>query len=517
MKSKLILVAALAAGLGLTAVENAPAVPQDDSLQKQLEQLQKIAEQLKVQAEQLQKQKEENAKQKAEADIPQAEAIQKPDKPEPQKETKSEESNATDASTESLKKIKLTLLEAKKIALADHPTLAQTKARIQSAMTKVRQARSAFYPSVDVNAGITRIRDAQTVRPNRDFDNTTQYSIGASVNYTLFDGFQRDFVLLQAKHEETVATLEDEMARLILLRQVGNAYYAVLLAQDNMEIAKHDADYNRVLLEDARKRKEGGIAKPSDVLNFVLQVQNAEVNYVNAEKAWRIAIVALGALLAIDEDNIWENYELIYPKENTQILPGITEMIGYAREHRPDLRSADSDIQIARDAIKAAENQWYPTVGLFADYGFKRTHSAHFNKHYDRNISYGATANWNVFNGYRTTSTIAQKRADLDVALKGRDDLLLTIDAEIRQAALAVESNRVQLQRQETVLATATQIRELVHQEYVNGTTTITRLNEVQTDVTNAESARSAAFIQVLQSMEALRAATGQILEVDAD
>ncbi|MBQ6473059.1 MAG: TolC family protein [Victivallales bacterium] len=516
MNVKLILVAALGLGLGLTAAETEPVAPQEDNLQTQLEQLQKIAEQLKVQAEQLKKRQEESARQKSETEKPDA----APAKQEPQNQVSKDEEdngNSTEESTASLKKVKLTLPEAKKIALADSPTLAQTKARIQSAMTKVRQARAAFYPTVDINGGITRIRDSATTRPNRDFDNTTQYSIGASVGYTLFDGFQRDFNLLQAKYAETSATLNDEWARLTLLRQVANAYYQVLLAQDNMEIAKHDADYNRILLEDARKRKEGGIAKPSDVLNFVLQVQNAEVNYVNAEKTWRVAIVALGALLAIDEDNIWENYELVYPQENTQILPSISEMLAYAREHRPDLRNVDADIQIAREAIKNAENQWYPTVGLFADYGFKRTHSAHFNKHYDRNISYGATANWNVFNGFKTTSAIAQTRADLDVALKERDELLLTIDSEIRQSALAFESNRIQLQRQETVLATATQIRELVHQEYVNGTTTITRLNEVQTDVTNAEAARSAAFIQVLSSMESLRAATGQILELDAN
>ena len=63
------------------------------------------------------------------------------------------------------------------------------------------------------------------------------------------------------------------------------------------------------------------------------------------------------------------------------------------------------------------------------------------------------------------------------------------------------------------MLATARKIRDLVKEEYTEGTATITRLNEAQTDVNNASSARSAAFIQHLNSIEAIKATTAENLD----
>ena len=86
----------------------------------------------------------------------------------------------------------------------------------------------------------------------------------------------------------------------------------------------------------------------------MLGVQTAEVNYVNAEKNWRVAFVALGALLAMPTDNIWETIELVHPESEHEIIESIPELLAFAREHRPDLKSAENTIQIARDTIDAA-------------------------------------------------------------------------------------------------------------------------------------------------------------------
>lgn len=410
-------------------------------------------------------------------------------------------------------KVKMTLDEAKKITLEANPSLAIAKARIESAIASVKQAEAAFWPTLDFNANATRLRD-QATRPDKDWDNTTSYTIGASANWLLFDGFQRKFALLSAQYNLNTAEESDKNARRLLLQAVSTAFYSALLSQDNMNIAKEDADFNKILLDDAKKRQEGGVAKPSEVLNFILQVQNAEVDYITAEKNWRVSIIALGALLAITRDDIWDSIELVPPATGVSQIPNFAELFEYAKQNRPDLRSIEEKINISREGIEAAKNTWYPTVNLFANYGFERTHSIDYNKDIDRNITYGIAATWNVFNGGKTTAQIQQAEAELKSAIKERDDTLIAIDTEIRQNILAHDSSKKQLELQEAVLATAKKIRDLVHEEYLGGTATITRLNEVQTDVTIASSARSAAYIQLLNSIEALRASTGQNLEV---
>ena len=411
-------------------------------------------------------------------------------------------------------KIKMTLDEAKQMALQKNPTLETAKARIQSAMEGIKQAEAAFYPSLELNAGYARLRDQRTTRPERDFENTDRYSVGASINYTLFDAFQDQFKLLNAKYIHSTAVEAEHDARRILLKAVATAFYASKLAQDNMNIAKEDAEFNKVLLEDANKRHEVGMLKQSEVLNIVLQVQNADVAYVTAEKNWHIAIVALGALLAIDQEEIWNSYEFVSTEVGEYVHKPFEELYDYAVRHRPDLISIDSKINIAEEGIKAARRTWLPRVTLFADGDLMRTHSAHFNRHYDRDITYGASASWEVFNGGKTRAQIAQAEAELLAAVKERQELLIDIASEIRQNILTMESSAKLLKLQEGVYANACKIRDLVKEEYTEGTATITRLNEVQTDVTNAASARSAAAIQFQNSIEALKATTGEILEI---
>ena len=417
------------------------------------------------------------------------------------------------AAESSTAKVKLTLPEAIGIAMKDNPSLATAQARIESAMQAVRQVRADYYPSLDFAAGYTRLRDGQTTRPERDFSNCDKYSVGAELSYTLFDAFQRRFRLLNAKYNQVSAEEADQDARRLLIQSVANAFYAAKLAQDNMAIAKEDANFNKILLDDAQKRKEGGVLKESDVLNFVLQVQNAEINYITAEKNWRAANVVLGALLAISHDEIWDHFELVAPTETHPDHKPFAELFDYARQHRPDLRSIEAKINIAREGIAAAKDTWYPRLDFFADYEFTRKHKIHFNAHYDRDASWGLRASWNAFNGFKTQAQIAQAEAELLASVKEREQLLLAIEADLRRDLLTLESSYQQLQLQETHLATARKIRDLVKEEYTEGTATITRLNEAQSDVNTASSARSAAFIQHLNSIESTRASTAENLE----
>ena len=415
-------------------------------------------------------------------------------------------------------KINLTLQEVQRIAVERNPSLAQAKAAVDAAVAGVTQARAAYYPQLNLDAGVTRTRDyyghsmASAANPKGKMDPYTTYNAGASLNWTIFNGFQSQFQLLTAKYTEQTAKEAEMDARRLLLNAVAQAYYEVLLAQDNMKIAKEDAEFNKVLLEDAKKRHEGGILKQSEVLNFVLRVQNAEVDYVAAEKSWKVSIVALCALLTIDVDGIWDNYTLIYPDHAGELDKDIPQLLDYAHQNRPDLMAVDEKIRIAEEGIRAARCEWLPTLGAFGNYDFQRQDNAHFNKSMDRAINYGLSLSWNVFNGFSTSGRIAQNKANLVSAIKEKEDLLLNIDSEIRQNYYAFQSAKIQLEKQEVVLATARQIRDLVEQEYKGGTATITRLNEVQTDLNNAASARSAAFIQVLDTLETIRAATAENL-----
>ncbi len=408
-----------------------------------------------------------------------------------------------------------TLAEAKALALQRNPSIAQTQAGIERAAALLQEAEAAYWPTLDLNASITRWRDRAS-RPVRDYDNNTRYSSGLGAQWLLFDGFQRKFATLGAKYGLESSTQAHYDVQRLLLQAVSSAFYAALLAQDNMEIARQDADFNAILLEDAKKRHAGGIAPPSEVLNFELQVGKARVDYIASERSWQSAIVVLAALLATSEDQIWRKVELVPPPaELLRHEISLPKLLAYALRQRPDLLMADNAILRSQAAVQAQRGSWYPRISLFSDYSYEREASLHFNKHLDRNVSFGVVLNWNLFEGHRTSAAVAAAEAELQSALQSRQSLLLEIESELRRNLLAWDSSRRQQVLQEDIFSTATRIRDLVHQEYLGGTTTITRLNEVQSDVTKSAAARSSSYVQVLNNLEQLAASSGLILKED--
>ena len=93
------------------------------------------------------------------------------------------------------------------------------------------------------------------------------------------------------------------------------------------------------------------------------------------------------------------------------------------------------------------------------------------------------------------------------------EQLELSVDAEIRRNSVALDSSRRTLEKQNRQYEIAQRIRDLVKEEYDGGTATITRVNEAQTDLTNAALARNNAYIQVLNNIEALKSSTGHNLQ----
>ena len=410
--------------------------------------------------------------------------------------------------------LKFTLPEAKKLALEQNPTIAKAQANIEAAMAGIDRARSSYFPTVDLNAGIARLRDNAT-RPERDYDNTTQYNAGLSAQWLIFDGFARRFRYLSASLGGDMAIASCDEAKRLLLEQVSYAYYNVLQAQNSMEIAQKDAEFNRQLQDDAQKKKDMGTAKLSEVLNFEYQVRKAEADFIIAQRSWRIACVTLGQLLNIQQDSIWECLSLVAPSEETakKEIPQVSTVLDYALENRPDLRVARQEVKNAEFAVKEAQSTWYPTLSAFYNYDFTRNHSAHFNTHYDRDITYGLKASWNLFNGLDTQASIAQAKANLMVAQKNLENLQEQLESEIRQNCLSLQSAQEVLEKENNLLEIATKIRDLVYEEYIGGTAPITRVNEVQTDLTNTSLARSNAWIAVLNAIETLSASTGFILK----
>ena len=106
--------------------------------------------------------------------------------------------------------------------------------------------------------------------------------IGATLNLTIFDGFQRHNKIQQAKisslkNLNTIKAIEQagELEATVASISYNNAYSSVLVQKKNMILAQHVYDV-------AQKKYQGGVGTSLEIVNAETSLKEAQTNYYNA-------------------------------------------------------------------------------------------------------------------------------------------------------------------------------------------------------------------------------------------
>lgn len=176
---------------------------------------------------------------------------------------------------------------AKRIAVAENPSMAAARARVEQAGQRVRQAQATFFPRLDAtgsasHVGISdaeqesQLQIARLFDPQARMDGTEdRYAMGVTASWTLFDGFARKFAWEAERFGEMQQMEARNEARRLLLASVSTTFYNAQLAMENRTIALADETFNQRQVADAEIRLQVGTGVLSDVLNFKIQANAA--------------------------------------------------------------------------------------------------------------------------------------------------------------------------------------------------------------------------------------------------
>ena len=407
---------------------------------------------------------------------------------------------------------KLSLEEAKKIALQANPSLQVTVARLQAATAQLQQAQSNYMPTLDLTASVQRTQEVP--KQNGGNGRSHFYNAGASFDWTLYDGMARKYDNIAKQVGLKIAQSNHEDAQRSLLLSVATAYYDTLLEVENIRIAKEDLKYNIDLQDTAQKKLERGAGNRSDVLNFQIKAKGAQANLIQSEQNLKIRHYTLVQLLGYSPSEIPEGFELQQVDDYSKdaALPSIDECVAYAFEHRPDIAAQNDAIERQSAMVDYYNSDNHPQISLFADYGLTRRKNPKFT-HHDDSLVFGAQVRWNVFNGNKTRARVAEAYAGVLEARASLDALKQDIEKQVANQHTATNEARTLADLKNETEKLAEETRDLVRTEYNIGRVTATRLNEAQTDLTNAQAARAKAIILYWQYRENLAATTGKIMD----
>ncbi len=415
----------------------------------------------------------------------------------------------------------LTLQKAIDTALQNNPTNLAAAQAVRAARYGYLRALSAYAPEINAaySLGHTLSRGWDLKNPPEGVMKKNDHFVTAGsiqATFLLFDGFARELEYIIAKQEYNKSRKLEKNVRRLLERAVAYAYYDMFLAGEEMIIYSENLAFQNMALQQEEERFRNGHVSKAAVLNFMILAARAKSDIRNAAYRRQVAFHALSALLGYAHGQLPENIEL--QKSSIEQLPDIHDENYYlelAVKHRPDLEAEKIALHIAWRKKQKAYADFFPEFRLFSEftsdtynarYGGYRVSSSHSTR---GSFIYGVTGKWNIFRGFDTLNNIRLHEVLEKIALRELNAKFLEVATEIRDAHSNCQNARYQVGIFQNMAHWVLEQRNIVFNEYRNGRETITRLNEVQAILTEAQSRLVISRIEFSKAVAQLAAATG--------
>ncbi|MGB9710325.1 MAG: TolC family protein [Thermodesulfovibrio sp.] len=322
-------------------------------------------------------------------------------------------------SLEATNKPVYTLTDCINIALKKNPEILASKANVNKSFFKIGQARSGYFPQIDLSLGYQR--SYQEDRIPREY--SKEYSAQLGLTQTIFD-FGKTSKQIQVQKQLYKATQwQDKDTVLQTIYNVKEAYYSVLKAKKQKETAKEVLKQAQKHLQLAKGFYDVGLKPKIEVTKAEVEVSNAKLNLITAEKQLTQAIlnlkVAMGAVDMPEFDIKEEDYAIRKLDEN--------EAIKIAIETNPQLQAIRFNRKASISTEELVKKEYFPVFTASANYGY-------VNEDFPLNKQWSLFFKMSLplFSGWSTKYKLSEARADTEYYSYKEISLIQQITSQIK-------------------------------------------------------------------------------------
>jgi len=383
--------------------------------------------------------------------------------------------------------LRLTLQEATALALRQQPTIRAAQGSFTAAQARIPQARSGYFPRLDVQAGVqtSEFRSATTNQRQRS-ESTFATLLGRQL---IYDFGKTAALVDEARAGSRVASGELERVRDLVVQNVRQSYFNLLQARRLVGVADAALARSELNLRSARGFFEVGTKPKSDVTRAEVEVANARVDVIRARNLVRLSETSLANALGL---------EATVPIEIDDILTyepvtlDSAQLLAEALGNRPELRQSQAQLDAARAQLSGARARYLPdltvngSAGTSSDDAVVSTDGVSGVAFAD-NWSISGQLTWNLFEGFFTQSRVKETQALVETARANYETVELQVRLEVEQAYITVIEAGERYGATEKAVESAQENLRLAQGRYDAGVGTILELTEAQLSLTNAE------------------------------
>ncbi len=403
------------------------------------------------------------------------------------------------------------LLETYRAAQGQDPVFAAARAAQRAGQEKLAQGRALLLPSVNLSANSTYN------------DNTIQYR-GASPSPSRYNSYGYGVNLVQPlfrqQNWQTYSAAEVQVAQSDaqfrnagqeLILRVAQAYFDVLIAQDNVQLAEAQKTAIFEQLQHAKRNFEVGTATITDTHEAQARYDLVDAQAIAAQGNVEIKKSALQQLTNSKPGSLRQLGAQFKP-ELPQ--PAVMEKwVEEAQQHNPQLAVAQASAELAEKELVRNRGGHYPTLDLVASYSGNVTSLGVGSDSSSKVV--GVQFNLPLFQGGATQSKWREAEANRDRAREELENARRNIAVQTSTAYLGIVTGIAQVQAlQQALLSGESLLRASKLGQEVGVRTNLDVLNAQQQLYSTRRDLYQAKYNYLIGQLR-LKAAAGTLVEED--
>lgn len=294
-----------------------------------------------------------------------------------------------------------------RIAIEYNPAIQASFYNQDAYKSRIGQAWANYFPSINAGVDISRTGNFynKEIFPyyKRNVYNTSSYVPSVSANMLIFDFGKTKATADMAKQQYEGAQEDTKENINIIIRDIKATYYNLLFAHAQVHVYQDTVKDYELQLSQAKGFYEYGKKPKLDIVTAEYNLGKAKLNLVKAEETLKVAKIQLSKIMGIPE---YTNYELSDEMTLNKFDINTDDAIRLAFELRPELISAQKEMEAAKMNLRAKRRDFTPNIGIYGSF------ANNLGSEYDvRTGQIGVGLNYNGLNILRIKKQVDEARS----------------------------------------------------------------------------------------------------------
>jgi outer membrane protein len=369
------------------------------------------------------------------------------------------------------------LADVTSTALKNHPLILQADADVAAAVARKGQAQSAWYPSVNLSTGYTRVR-THSVSSQKDVTTPNEFARG-DLNWMLYD-FGRTGASVDradanaAASRENAATTREDVAFVATV-----AFYNVLRAEKTLEFQQENLRQQEALHRQASAFYEAGVRAKIDVVRAEANMYDARAQLSQAKNGLRVARITLLQRIGVDGP---AGFRLSGALPELSLPGTLQDWVAEAERNRPELRGLVEKERAAIESLRLARAGYLPFLVGAAGYGYGGEEAP-----LQQTYGLAVTLNYPLFSGFQTREQTKEALAAISSTQYEFIETKRRVRLQVEVSAFSVQEAQERLSARKKQRSASEENLRLATARYEVGAGDIIEMTDAQAQMVRSE------------------------------